>query len=331
MRISTNSVISTYTKNLADAVAKRDSAQLKVTTGASFNSAAEDPKGIANSKYLSSIISRNTQYQKNLDSAYNEITVVHDELESMSDQLTTLRDLAITSTQTGNSQTSVSLGVQVKGILEDLVQSANTDYKGKFLFSGTATTSESLNLDPPSTDSLPFEIVTGEATADNPSGLKVVFKGNNKDRIINKDANSTEVINTTAETAFGAEGTGLFNDIIDLYNIMTYNSDGTKRSDTDVMTSDDFTKVNELQKSITNYYEDINNVVAQFGSKMVRLEVISDQMTSEESRLNDILSAIQDTDYASTAIELASAENILNYSLQVGTQILQQNLLDFMS
>ena len=110
-------------------------------------------------------------------------------------------------------------------MLSDLITAANADNNGKYIFSGTITSADSIATNASensiaNTNNMPFELVQGEATADNPSGLSVVFKGNNKDREINKDSKTSEVINVKADDLFGEDSTEMFKPIIDMYNLL---------------------------------------------------------------------------------------------------------------
>ena len=161
--------------------------------------------------------------------------------------------MAIDATQTGNMGNLDALAVDIKGYLQDYVRQANTDYKGKYLFSGTLTNQESISKTGLGTNGMPFELVKGAATTDNPSGYTVVFKGNYETRSVNKDSTSTEVINTTADKVFGNNGNEAFDAIIGLYNTLAYNEDGTERSKDNPVTITDTANLNKYQQILGNF------------------------------------------------------------------------------
>jgi flagellin-like hook-associated protein FlgL len=218
----------------------------------------------------------------------------------------------------------------VKGFLTDIVTAANTDFNGHFLFAGTKTTKNSITPTGAQKDNMPFEIVQDVPSATNPSGLRVDFKGNNNDRVINKDGSTTEVLNTKSGDIFGYGGTAVLNDLVDLYNLLKYKSDGSERGDNDVFTPADSDKLNSLQKKITDSYDVVNRTAAQAGARQTRLESLNDQLVEEGTRLKGYLSNIKDTNYSEAAINLAKEQNTLQFALQAGTHIMHQSLFDFL-
>ena len=153
----------------------------------------------------------------------------------------------------------------------------------------------------------------------------------NKDRIINKDIRSQEVINTKAEDMFGAAGTEVFSSIIKLYNLLNYKSDGTVRSQGDGLTGSEVDLINIYQKDIAVATENINIANGRNGIKIQRLTAIKEQMTEEITRLKEFRSIDEDTNFAQSTIKLSQEQNALNYSLQVGSRLIRQSLLDFLT
>ena len=177
---------------------------------------------------------------------------------------------------------------------------------------------------------MPFEIIQGTSTPDNFSGLEIVFKGNFEDREIIKDAQANEIINIKADEIFGENGTAVFEAIIDIYNLFTYNSDGTTRGLNDQFTLEDMGKFDEYQQKIAYIYDDLVNVTARNGARIDRLSAIGDQLNFENTRLKELRSAAEDTDMAASTLNLMKEETALQYTLQVGARLIPQSLFDFL-
>jgi flagellar hook-associated protein 3 FlgL len=331
MRITENSTVAPYLRNLQDVQTRLNLNQLRISTGKAIINISDDPKKLASSKNLTTFINRNNYYLDNIEKSIEETQAVDEQIDAISEKYMNLRELAIDSTVTGNLESLSSLAVNVKGILTDLVRDANYDVGGKYLFSGTATTPDSVQSSNAVTDDLPFEIIEGTATTDNPSGLSVVFKGNNEDRIINTDESSSEVINVKADTLFGKDGTEMFDAIIDLYNVIAYDDTGAKRDENSIFSTTDTEKLNTAQQKISNYYDVINIAGAKNGSRMNRLELMREQLVNENSRLEDFRSIEEDTDTAKASLELAKDQNALDYSLKIGSQLFPASLFDYLA
>ena len=151
----------------------------------------------------------------------------------------------------------------------------------------------------------PYEVITEAPTAENPSGMKVVFKGNFNERIVNKDSNATETVNVTMDKVMGTDGTKVFEPIIKLYNLLVYKKDGVARGANDYFNKEDVQTLSSYQKTIAENYDLINNNIAKVGAKVNRIEVLQDQMTEQNSRLRAFKSLDEDADVAKTTMELS--------------------------
>ncbi len=329
MRITQNSIFNSYLTSLNNIQENLNNEQTKLSTGQDIINISDDPKRVRDIKTYSNAIDRKTQIQDNIQQSIDELASVSTTLESMTTITGNIRQAAIDSTQAGASKSLATLATNVKGLLEDLINAANSQYNNKYMFSGTQTTPGSIQPTPPETNNNPFELITVAPTATNPSGLQVVFKGNMDDRVVHKDNTSTEVINTKANEIFGTNGDELFKPIIDLYNLMAYQN-GVPRQDNQGYTIDELNQLSDMQKSISGLYDKLTAAGAKNGAKMNRLQAIHDQMTEEITRLKDFKSSQEDTDIAQSSINLAKANTALQYTLKVGAQLLPNTLFDYL-
>jgi flagellar hook-associated protein 3 FlgL len=329
MRITQNSIFVSFETALNGIQERRNNEEIKLSTGQDIINISDDPKRVRDIKTLSNTIDRTSQIQDNVQQTIDELASVSTTLDSMTTTVGNIRQAAIDSTQAGASTSLATLATNVKGLLEDLINGANSQYNGKYMFSGTQTTPGSIQPTLPEKDNNPFELITVAPTAANPSGLQVVFKGNMDDRVIHKDASSTEVINTKANDLFGTNGEDLFKPIIDLYNLMAYKN-GVPRQDNQGYTTDELNQLSNFQKSIADLYTNMTSAGAKNGAKMNRLQAIHDQMTEEITRLQDFKSSKEDTDVAQSSINLKKEDTALQYTLQVGAQLLPNTLFDYL-
>ncbi|MFP4529248.1 MAG: hypothetical protein ACLFQX_11920 [Candidatus Kapaibacterium sp.] len=329
MRISTNSIFTPYGRNLEELQRSQYEAQVRLSSGKDIISLSDSPKRAVNAKDFTEIINRNTQYIDNMERALGEMRVTHDSLESLSDNLHQIRILAIDSNQVSNSANLSNLGVYIRGLLDDVVKDANSDFNGKFLFGGTRTTPASVESGDTG-HALPFELVEGDATAENPSGLSIRFKGNDSARLIDKDAHSTEKINATASEIFGEGGTEILETIIKLYNTFTFTPEGKRRTLGDAFNAEELSFVNDAQRMLATTASDVDSATARLGSRISRLESVRNMTHEENTRIEEFRSFEEDTDVAKATLEYKKAETALAYALQVGGRIISNSLFDFL-
>ncbi len=330
MRITPKNQTYLYLRNLEEVQSRRFQENLRLSTGKHIINITDEPARFVKVKQLSNMILKNEQYKSNIDEALSELRAVNDYLHNFGETILSIRNMSIDSTSTSNSANLNTLSKFIKGLLEDLIKLANKDHNGRFLFSGTKTTSDSLDKTNPSQNDLPFELIQEEPSSENPSGLNVIFKGNNKPRLINKDQNSVEQINVLAEDIFGANGVEVFRDVIKLYNIMAYTKDGIPRKLGDKLDSEDLKIIDKAQQRLAEIYDEVSNITSLNGSRIIRLETISGQISEENVRLRDFRSLEEDADVAKSTIKLLQEETALKYSLQVGANLLPRTLFDFL-
>lgn len=330
MRISNGLTVNTYLRNLENIQNDKYKNEIRVSTGKNIVNLSDAPDKLVKVKSFDALIEQNDNYKSVIDHAIREMEAGEDKIQSISDKIAEIRQLAIDSTHAGSSGNSFSLGVYIKGLLDDIMKDANADFDGKYIFSGTKTTDESMTPVPPQKNSDPFEIIEGEKTDTNPSGLEIVFKGNFKQRLINKDNKTTEQINSTADKMFGADGTEFFSTIIDMYNIMTYNPDGSTRGMGSAFNKEEVARISDLQAKLADINESLNNATSQLAIRRNRLENISLQMSEESMRYKELKTINEDTDYAKTTMDLRLEESALQYTLQVGSRLMDTTLLDFL-
>lgn len=330
MRISNGLSINSYLRNLDSIQNDKYKNEIRVATGKNIVNLSDAPDKLVRVKTLDTNISQNENYRLIIDHTIREMAAAEDRVQSISNKIADMRQLAIDATHAGSSGNTYTVGIYIRGLLEDIMKDANADFNGKFLFSGTKTTNESIAPVPPQQDSMPFEIIEGEPTEQNKSGLQVVFKGNFNDRLINKDSKTTEKINATADKLFGDGGTEFFNDIIDLYNVLSFNPDGSRRDVDDALSRDDVSNISNIQQKLALINENINNMTSQMASRRARMENISLQMAEENIRFKELKTINEDTDYAKTTMDLRLEEIALQYTLQVGSRLLQTSLMDFL-
>lgn len=330
MRVTQFSIIEPYKKNLEEIQNRRFKNQIRMSTGKDIVGLGDSPDRIPDIKKLSTLISQNNDYLSILDDQLNQFQHTEVALQGISDNMEKIRQLAIDGTQVGNMGNLSVLANYVKGIITDIIRNANTDYNGSFVFAGTKTKASSFDKNIPNTNDMPFELIEGTPTADNPSGLQVVFKGNQEAKLINKDQKTSELVNTTSEEIFGQNGTEAFNYLINLYNILAFKQGGQPRMPQDVLTIDEVNKLNIEQSKIAEFSDRINQVTARNGGRANRLQLLHYQINEENTRISEYLSKKQDTDFAKTSLELSKDEYALQYALQVGGRTLQNSLFDFL-
>lgn len=329
MRVTTKSIYMPFQRNLEEIQSRRNLEQLKLTTGKEFHSLSQGPEKIVDAKNFSKKIEQNKKFVDIVDETTLELYEVDEKLRNFADRIQKIRELTIESTPTGVTPGLSSIGFWIKGHLDDMINDLNSDYNGHYLFSGTKTTAQSIsNVE--GENNKPFELIEETPTDENKSGFKVIFKGNNEERIINTDQKNVEKINVNANEILNTKGKSIFDTVVNIYNILSYREDGVKRVEGEAITKEELGQIDKLQAELATIYDEINKVAGRNGTKINRLTSLSEQLQNENVRLQDYRSFKEDADVVDVSMNLKREENALNYTLQVGGTLNNTTLFDFL-
>ncbi len=317
--------------NLSDINVRIQRENIQLTTGRQMVDLSDDPKAVGNIQYYNAAIDQATNYMNNASSAIDQLTNTSDILDSFSSTLLSIRQTATDSLLVDNSDKLPTLGGTIKTMLHSLIDNANTNFNGTYSFAGTKNTAASLNPTPPATNNLPFELVQDTPTGANPSGLRVVFKGNLEKQSVNTAANSSEQANVTADEVFGSGGLGVFNTVVDLYNKLMFRADGSPRNtSSQPFTADEEHQMQDSIKQIADAVDFVDRGNATVGTRLNRMQAIKDQMNNDISRTKDLRSGVEDADVAETIMQLNKDQMALQYAMQTGTKLFGKTLMDFL-
>lgn len=80
---------------------------------------------------------------------------------------------------------------------------------------------------------------------------------------------------------------------------------------------------------VDDHLDNLLSVIADVGAKTNRLEFIENRIDDNNIVMTEILSKVQDIDYAEVTIKFKSLESIYRASLSVGAKVIQPTLVDF--
>lgn len=331
MRVTSNSQYRPFHNHLNEIQENKFKNEIRLESGKKNIGLSDSPKDTFDGKKYTEMLSRNKSYIENIQTTYSELQMTSNMLDHIADKMTIIQETAVHSMSPANSNTLHSLANVVKNNLEDILASANNSHDNKFLFSGTLTTSKAIQTANGTNQRLPFALEKGTPTAENPSGLVVKFYGNFNERSVHRDAVSSESINNTADKIFGEDGVEYLNDLVKIYNTLAYDETGNKRDDTSTFTKDETAKLSRAIEKLANNHESVVKSNSINGAKINRILAVNEQLVEENTRIKNLRSQVEDTNYAETLIELKKNQTALDYALRVGSMIHSRSLIDFLS
>ena len=176
--------------------------QTQLATGRRITRPSDDPLAAARIQDLEAAVSQLNQYQRNVGILRNRLGLEETVLASAGNLLQRVRELAVVANNaTQGNDTRASMAVELREILDGLVDLANTqDSSGKFLFSGYKETTQ------------PFVVTGGVATYAGDQGQRQLQVGDAR-TIADTDSgaaifNLIKSGNGTLDVAAGSGNTG---------------------------------------------------------------------------------------------------------------------------
>jgi flagellar hook-associated protein 3 FlgL len=296
MRIATSTIASGIVNQIDSLATQQASLQNEVSTGQRISQPEDDPSGVNTALNLESELRSIQQFGSNASRA---LTVA----QSSSAGLTSLKsvsdragELATLGTGTLGTSAMQSYGTETNQLIEQAVQTANTQFNGTYIYGGTASST------PPYTVT---RDVSGNITA-------VTYAGNTSQASIPLSA-STSV----APTTDGTTNTGIttfLNNLITLRNALN---------------AGDTTAVAAVQPGLTNGEDTIVTAIATNGGIQSRIQAAQTEQTSQTTNLQTDMASVVNADLPMTITRLDQVQTAYQAALQSAVSTMQLSILNY--
>ena len=299
-RIAQESLNRTTLSNINLNYKKIQETQEKLSSGKRINRPSDDPSGTRKVLGLKAEESQVQQFLDNTETAKEQINFTSNTLESIQDIFSKIKELTIQASNDtlGQSERKIISG-ELDELLESVLQNANTDNNGRYIFSGTQTLTSAFT-----------------ATRDSNGNISSVsYNGNNEEIKYQIGPNTFMQINLPGGKLF--QDNKAFSTLISLrdsLNASTFDS----------------TAFSNLRTTMDTATDAISTEITKFGAKANRLEMTTNSLENSQTALKELISYTEDADIASLIMDLKHHENVLQSSLKTGAMVIQSTLLDFL-
>jgi flagellar hook-associated protein 3 FlgL len=294
MRVSAQTRHDQTLRALALVAERMDLVQTQLATGKRIQKVSDDPAGVASALGYRNSIAFETQMRRNIDSAISVLDITESALNSVTESVQRVRELSV---QAANGVLGTSerqaIAAEVDQLLLSMVQSANTNFGGQYIFSGHQTQT-------------PAYAVTG-----NPP-TAVAFQGDNG--IMERQISGADKVQTNipGPDVFGT----LFEDMIALRDALTSSAPAS-----------------DIQAGITAMDGALDRVLAArsaMGARTQRLEATLEHSLDIDLNLTNLKSNVEDIDLAEGIVALNAQQNALQATLGAIGRTAGMTLLDFL-
>jgi flagellar hook-associated protein 3 FlgL len=309
MRVTTKMLTSSLLNNVNNNLGKLQEYENQLSSNVKVDKASDDPVAAAKILKAKSALKSQDQYSTNMEYASGLLETVDGALASVDDVLLRARTITVSgSTGTTTTDSMQALADEVDGLIGELVQVANTDYNGSYVFAGGETSAA------------PF-------TTDNSSNISTVQFISSADPLDETYSQKVEIasgvtIDISAGRTTFHTGTDGQDDINSVFQTMIKLRDSLKAGDQ--------AAVSALLKDIDAQTDNVISERAVVGAKSNRIELAQNRAETYNISLTTLISTLGDADYAEASVLYSSQQAVYEASLSVGAKIIQPSLLDFL-
>jgi len=299
-RITQESLNRTTLSNINLNYKKIQAIQEKLSSGKQINRPSDDPSGTRKVLGLRAEELQVQQFLDNTETAKERINFTSNTLESIQELFSKIKNLAI---QAGNDTLGQSdrniIANELDELLESVLQNANTDNNGRYIFSGTKTLTSAFT-----------------ATRNSNGNISSVsYNGNNEEIKYQIGPDTFIQVNLPGGKLF--QDNKSFSALISL-------------RDTLKASTFDSTAFSDLRNTFDTAANALSTEITKFGAKANRLEMTTNSLENSQTALKELISYTEDADVASLIVGLQHQENVLQSALKTGAMVIQQTLLDFL-
>ena len=140
MRITSNMIMNTVTRNLALSQSRFLRIQTMASSGRRINRPSDDPIGITKDLGFRSDLSEISQFRKNINQALSWFNFSDQAMGNMNELISRAKELAVQFANDTYDQNARAAGAtNIRDVFEQIIEAANTQFEGNYIFSGTRT------------------------------------------------------------------------------------------------------------------------------------------------------------------------------------------------
>lgn len=322
MRVTNGMTNRSFNYNLHKNLSRMTKIDNQLNTGKEINKISDDPAKAAKIMRLKNDIAKNAQYNRNIIDATNHLDVTDKALEQVNDGLQKMRELLVKAgNATYGSEERAALKEEMSQLVNKMGDVLNTTFDGKYVFGGERTDKKPVIN---SNDPISGNIVLSYNGKDGQNITDVELnqiKQNLKMEIssgvsIDYGVNASEILEFTDK-----EGNNI--NLMDSFDSILKNLDSTDDAAYKEL-------ITENLEQIDGALQNISNLRGEVGAKQNRMEDALERNEEEKFNIKEVLTSIEDIDFAEKTIEYVTASTMYTASLQASAKIMQPSLIDYL-
>ncbi|HPT33361.1 MAG TPA: flagellar hook-associated protein FlgL [Bacillota bacterium] len=295
MRVTHRMMAESVSQNLRLNLYRLDRLSNQLASGKVFTKPSQNPVGVSRSMLYKTALNRNEQYRLNTNEARGWLSTTHDALMKGLEVLQRLRELSVAAANGTYSDTErSSIASEAVQLKEHLLALANTQHNELYIFGGHRT------LEPP--------------YAYNEEG-QLEYRGDLGHRVQEVGTFQQVVMNLNGQEAFGG---------VEVFEAVEQICQALLEDDSETLSGEALEKID---RGIDLFLQRLADV----GARQLRVETMYDTLFEQSIYLKQMLSELEDIDYAETITEFQMQENAYRAALATAARMMQPSLVDYLS
>lgn len=315
-RVSSQSGYLIFNRNLALQNQKTLKLSEQLSTGKKINRPSDDPVSAQALAELKRQLSRNEQFEKNLQYADRQWRQIESDVMSVSDLVKRAREIAIQGNNgTLSSSDREALAAEVAQLSEQLLTISNRQLEGQYIYSGYRTNTQ------------PYEFDANHPAAD-PAVTYLGFgtvQGNFDQKRIEVSEGQFFPTQIDGEKVFRGDGTA---GSVDYFQAFANLENALRTNNID---DDDPASIGQAIEDLGIATEQVAFQLAEIGGLTNRIEKVREDLEEQKVLYEQFISQTEDIDVAEVAFEYQRAQLALQATVSSAASLLNQpSLFDFL-
>lgn len=280
----------------------------KINLNQKFTNISENPIDASDVLRINKQLAEIEAYSKNIADANTQIQAQDEIFSTIVEKMQRINDLAIQAANTPSGETGFkACAIEIEQLTENIIDLANTQYDGKYIFSGTNVTTSPFKMNDDGS------ITYAGTPNDHYAGYERTFEISDGVKI---------EVNSAGDKIFGTydpndptKCSGLFGTLGKLNEIMSGDVDNTA--------------VSEMLGDIQGSIKHISEIQATHSITVNKLTLTTELLDNSELNLTSRKAELTEIDLPSAISKLSAQNYALQASMQAYSMISNQSLLDY--
>ncbi|KAA6450818.1 flagellar hook-associated protein FlgL [Bacillus swezeyi] len=302
MRVTQGMIAKNSLRYINSSYGKLDKLQSQISSGKKITKASDDPVVAMKSLKYNTQLSQVKQYQSNTSQAFTWLENTETNITEGIDVMAKVRELTVKAQNNTNGEEELeAIGVEIGQLKDQLIQIANAQVNGRYLFNGTNS-----------------DVVPIVKNADGSYTYNFENYTNASDVNINVSPNASLKVNANPISAFGGQSASGQN-VFEMLNSLetTLNSGSLDGMD-------------DLLADIDQFTEQMSAERSDIGARYNRLELINTRLSAQEETSAKVLSDNEDVELEKVITDFITQQSVHRAALSVNAKIVQPTLIDFL-